>query len=249
MLATRIIPTVLSKNLALVKGQAFESDRVCGHALQASRIHGARGVDELILLDVAATPENREPDYAMVEALSEKCFIPLSVGGGIREMKHIKGLLNAGADKVVIGTAAIENPEFIRRAADHYGRQAICVAIDVKHGHVWSNCGRVPTVLQPENWAYACEQLGAGELMVTAIERDGTMQGYDIELIRKVSMTVSVPVIASGGAGSYEDFYKAIGAGASAVAAGALFQFTDATPQEAAIYLENRGVEVRNGNH
>lgn len=248
MLATRIIPTILSKNLKLVKGQGFESDRVCGHALQASRIHGARGVDELILLDVAATPENREPDYEMVAALSEKCFIPLAVGGGIRDMKHIKLLLAAGADKVVIGTAAIENPEFIRRASDHYGAQAICVAIDVKHGRVFSNCGKVPTTLKPEEWAFNCERLGAGEIIVTEIDRDGTMKGYDLELVRKTSMAVSIPIIASGGASGYEDFYQAIRAGASAVAAGALFQFTDSTPQEAANYLANRGIEVRNGH-
>lgn len=245
MLAHRIIPTILSKNLKLVKGQAFSSDRICGHALQASRIHSARGVDELILLDVAATPENREPDYAMVEALSEKCFIPLGVGGGIRTMKHIKSLLNAGADKVIIGTASIEDPEFIRRATDHYGSQAITIAVDVKHGRVFSNCGKVPTTLDPVEWANTCERLGAGEIMLTAIERDGTMAGYDIPLIQSVSQAVSIPVVASGGAGTYEHLYQAIHAGASAVAAASIFLFTDSTPAEAARFLQNRGLEVR----
>lgn len=245
MLAHRIIPTILSKNLKLVKGQAFSSDRVCGHALQASSIHSARGVDELILLDVAATPENREPDYAMVEALSDKCFIPLSVGGGIRTMKHIKSLLNAGADKVIIGTASIEDPEFIRRATDHYGSQAITIAVDVKHGRVFSNCGKVPTTLDPVEWAKTCEILGAGEIMLTAIERDGTMTGYDIQLIQSVSQTVSIPVVASGGAGTYEHLYQAIHAGASAVAAGAMWLFTDQTPIEAAQYLMNHKIEAR----
>lgn len=245
MLATRIIPTILTKNLRLVKGQGFASDRVCGHALQSSRIHSARGVDELILLDVAATPENREPDYAMVEALSDKCFIPLGVGGGIRTMQQIKSLLSAGADKVIIGTAAIEDPEFIRRAADHYGSQAITVAVDVKHGRVFSRCGKVPTTLDPVEWAKTCESLGAGEIMLTAIERDGTMWGYDLPLIRVVSQAVSVPVVASGGAGTYEHLYQAIHAGASAVAAGAMWLFTDSTPAEAAHYLMNNKIEVR----
>ncbi len=245
MLATRIIPTILSKNLKLVKGQGFASDRVCGHALQASRIHSARGVDELILLDVSATPENRDPDYEMVSELSHKCFIPLAVGGGIRDMKHIKYLLNSGADKVVIGTAAIENPEFIRRATDHYGSQAITIAIDVKHGRVFSNCGKVQTTLDPSEWAKTCETLGVGEIMLTAIERDGTMEGYDLPLIQSVSNSVSIPVIASGGAGNYEHFREAIHAGASAVAAGAMWMFTDRTPLAAAQYLKGAGIEAR----
>lgn len=245
MLAYRIIPTILSKNLKLVKGRAFASDRVCGHALQASRIHSVRGVDELILLDVSATPENREPDYAMVEALSDKCFIPLGVGGGIRTMKHIKSLLNAGADKVIIGTAAIENPEFIRRATEHYGSQAITIAVDVKQDRVFSNCGKVPTTLDPAGWAKTCETLGAGEIMLTAIERDGTMTGYDLPLIKSVSQAVSLPVVASGGAGTYEHLYQAIHAGASAVAAGAMWLFSDATPAEAAHYLMNHNIEAR----
>lgn len=244
-LAVRLIPTILSKNLKLVKGQGFASDRVCGHALQASRIHSARGVDELILLDISATPENREPDYKMVEELSDKCFIPLAVGGGIRDMKHIKYLLNSGADKVVIGTAAIENPEFIRRATDHYGSQAITIAIDVKHGRVFSNCGKVPTTMDPKEWAKTCESLGAGEVMLTAIERDGTMEGYDIPLIQSVANAISIPVIASGGAGNYEHFVQAIQSGASAVAAGAMWMFTDRTPLAAAQYLKHVGIEAR----
>ena len=160
-------------------------------------------------------------------------------------MKHIKSLLNAGADKVIIGTAAIENPEFIRRATDHYGSQAITIAIDVKHGRVFSNCGKVPTTLDPVDWAKTCEALGAGEIVLTAIERDGTMTGYDIPLIQSVSLAVSVPVVASGGAGTYEHLYQAIHAGASAVAAGAMWLFTDQVPSEAAQYLMNHKIEAR----
>ena len=245
MLAHRICPTILSKNLQLVKGQAFASDRVCGHALQSARIHSARGVDELILLDVTATPQQREPDYGMVEALSEKCFIPLTVGGGIRTMKQIKSLLNSGADKVIIGTASIEDPEFIRRATDHYGSQAITIAIDVRKGRVFSNCGKVATTLDPVDWACTCSSLGAGEIMLTAIERDGTMTGYDLPMIQAVSQAVSVPVVASGGAGTYEHLYEAIQAGASAVAAGAMWLFTDRTPLAAAQYLKGRNIEAR----
>lgn len=245
MLATRIVPTILADRLKLVKGVGFASDRVCGLALQASRIHGSRGVDEIVLLDVSATPEQREPDYAMVESLSESCFIPISVGGGIRTMEHIKRLLNSGADKVIIGTASIENPEFIRCAAKYYGSQAITVAVDVKDGRVRSNCGNIATTLDPVDWAKTCEMLGAGEILLTAIDRDGAMCGYDLHLIQSVSSAVSVPVVASGGAGSYEHFYQAIIAGASAVAAGALWMFTDCTPAAAAQYLNGRGIEAR----
>jgi len=245
MLAYRIIPTILSSNLKLVKGIAFASDRVCGHALQAARIHSTRGVDELILLDIMATPERREPDYAMVETLSANCFIPLSVGGGVRTMKHIKGLLNAGADKVIIGTAAIEDAQFLQRAAEHYGSQAITVAVDVRHDRVFSNCGKQVTTLHPVEWARTVEMLGAGEVMVTSIDRDGTMEGYDLSLIRDVSQAVSVPVVASGGAGNYEHFHEAILCGASAVAAGAMWMFTDRTPLAAAQYLKGVGIEAR----
>lgn len=245
MLATRIIPTILSSNLKLVKGKGFSSDRVIGHALHAARIHSLRGVDELALLDISATPERREPDYAMVEELSEQCFIPLGVGGGICNMKHIKELLNSGADKVIIGTAAIENPEFIRRAAEHYGSQAISVAIDVKNERVYSNCGRVPTTLNPMDWAKIVESLGAGEIILTDIDRDGTMIGYNLPIIRDVSSAVSIPVIASGGAGTYEHLREAVLAGASAVAAGAMWMFTDQTPIEAAGYLSSTGIEAR----
>ena len=245
VLSIRIIPTILSRDLHLVKGQKYDSSRVVGHALQAGRIHATRGVDELMILDVAATPDNRDPDYAMVKSLSEKCFIPITVGGGVRTMEHIKSLLDAGADKVMIGTAAVEDPKFIRKAADFYGSQAISVSIDVRAGRVYSNCGKVPTTLNPVVWAKTCVSMGAGEIMVTDIERDGMMTGYDLELIRSISQAVPIPVIASGGAGNYEHLYQAIQAGASAVGAGAMWLFTDQTPKEASAYLLSRGIEAR----
>jgi cyclase len=244
-LAKRVIPTVLNRGGNLVKGKCYLSDRVIGHSLQASRIFAMRGVDELILLDVSATPEGRAPDFKMVETLSDQCFMPLTVGGGIREMDHVKSLFDAGADKVAICTAAIENPRLVEKAATHYGSQAIVVAIDVKHARAWSNCGTVPTTLDPVTWAKSIERMGAGEILLNSIERDGTMQGYDVPLIRFISAAVSIPVIASGGAGSYEHMAEAIEAGASAVAAGAMFAFTNQTPRGAAQYLSQHGIEVR----
>jgi cyclase len=236
VLATRIIPTILSKNGQLVKGEAFKCDRVVGNALQASRIHAMRGVDEVMLLDVTATKEEREPDYEMVKKLSETMYTPLTVGGGVKTEHHVRELLNAGADKVCIGTAYLYNPELITELSSKFGRQCITVSMDVRDKE------RSPYVSIA---AEMLERAGAGEILLQSVDRDGTMEGYDIDLIKSVSEAVSIPVIASGGCSGYEDMYQAIQAGASAVAAGALFQFTDCTPKGAAKYLKAKGVEVR----
>jgi cyclase len=245
MLATRIIPTILSSQLKLVKGRGYASDRVVGHALQAGRIHSARGVDELMILDVSATPTNREPDYRMVEELTETCFTPVTIGGGIRTKEQVRKLLRAGADKVAICTAALDNPLIIREITDEFGSQALVVSIDVKDNMVWSNCGKTCRGIDPVRWARRVVNHGAGEIMLSSIDRDGTMVGYDIGLISDVANEVLVPVIASGGCGSYDDMVSAIRAGASAVASGAMFLFTDNTPQEAAHHLQSQGIEAR----
>lgn len=241
MLAYRIIPTVLCRGRELVKGRQFDSWRSVGLAMQAIQIHAARGVDELCLLDVAATAEGRGPDLELVRELSDFLFAPLSVGGGVRSVDDVKALLRAGADKVVIGTRY----ELIREAAEKVGNQAIVASIDVRQGCVYTRSGTSLCVNSPTYWARTLERLGAGEILLQSIDRDGTGQGYDLELIRAVSQAVAIPVIASGGAGSYAHMLEAIQAGASAVASGAMFQFEDTTPRGAAQYLASKGIEVR----
>ena len=229
-LAVRVIPTLLKRGAHLVKGKRFSADRVVGHVEQAARIHQARGVDELIILDVAATPEGRGPDFAAIEALTAKCFMPLTVGGGVRSITDIEDLLRAGADKVAIKT----NFEIACSAAPRFGCQALVGVLDV-----------IPPYNDAPGVARALEAMGYGELMLTSVDREGTMEGYNIELIKKVSDAVSIPVIAHGGCSGPEDMLRAIEAGASAVAAGALFQFTDWTPGSCAWWLHDHGVEVR----
>lgn len=257
MLAKRIIPTMLVRGRTLVKGERFDSWRSIGHALQAAKVHARRGVDELMILDIAATAEDRGPDLSMVRELSEGCFIPITVGGGVRSLDDIDALLRAGADKVCIGTAAYELPTLVPDAALRFGSQAIVVSVDVRH--VPLHGGREAKFVRTRNgtdmppgghssprlWADTLAQAGAGEILLSCVNRDGTMAGYDLDLIRKVAQAVSVPVIASGGCSGYGDMLDAFAAGADACAAGALFAFTDATPKGAAQYLREQGLEVR----
>lgn len=246
-LAHRIIPVVLARGRELVKGIAFDAWRSVGLAAQAVRIHQARGVDELVLLDITATSEARHPNLELVAELTETCFMPLAVGGGVRSLDDVRALLRVGADKVVIGTAALENPELVTEVAQAIGSQALVVAIDYyEHPHrVATRCGKHRLGWRPEAAAEAMANAGAGEILLTAIAREGRMEGYDIETILQVAAAVEIPVIAHGGAGCYEDMLQAVQAGASAIAAGAMFQFTDATPRGAAEYLAKRSIEVR----
>lgn len=245
MLATRIIPSVLCRGRLLVKGERFNSWRTVGMAAQAVRIHQQRGVDELCLLDIGATPENRGPDLKMVEELSECCFSPLAVGGGVRTAQHVRDLLNAGADKVVIGTAAWEVPNLVREVADLVGCQAIVVAVDVRDHRVVVRCGGQQIDLNPVDYARAAEKCGAGEILLTSVENEGRMVGYDLDLIAEVSRAVGIPVIAHGGCSGGDDMAAAVKAGASACAAGALFQFTDTTPRDCADALNGYGIPAR----
>lgn len=235
MLAKRIIPTLLYRHGNLVKGVMFDSTRIVGNVYQAAAIHQARGVDELIVLDVAASKEGRGPDIEAMRKLTEGCFMPITIGGGISTVEHVRQLIANGADKVVINTHA--NPTLIAEAADKFGSQAIVVSVD----------------LEPEiqrGWVIKVMvkdmiDAGAGEIMVGNPERDGTLSGYDIPLIRHICEISPVPVIATHGCGRYEHMLAAIKAGADAVAAGAMFQWTDATPRGAAEYLHEHGIEVR----
>lgn len=249
MLAKRVIPTMLCRGRTLVKGERFAGDRSIGHVLQAARVHARRQVDELLILDIAATAEGRGPDLDLVRELSKDCFIPITVGGGVKTLNDIDQLLRAGADKVAIGAAAYAGP-LVFQAAKRFGSQAIVCAIDAKRGRVVTHCGAKapPVSVKPEWWArflVGGGGAGAGEILLTAADRDGTMEGYDLMLVREVTQAVDVPVIASGGCSGYADMHAALAAGADAVAAGALFAFTDATPKGAAQYLQQQGWEMR----
>lgn len=232
MLAKRIIPTMLVRGRTLVKGERFNGWRSIGHAAQAARIHAARGVDELCILDIAATSEGRSPDLDLVRELSDGCFIPITVGGGVKTLHDIDALLRAGADKVCIGRAQ----HIIPAAADRFGKQAIVASLDYAHGK--------GTPWQAMT-AQGLEAFGAGEILLQAKDRDGLMCGYDLATIGAVSAAVGIPVIASGGCSGYPDMLAAFKAGADACAAGALFAFTDDTPKGAAQYLKAHGLEVR----
>jgi len=247
----RIMPTLLFKEVGLVKGVGFDSWRRVGSAMQAINVYNMRAVDELMFLDITATLEERPPDFDTVDDLADECFMPLAVGGGIRSVEDVRHLLQVGADKVVINTAALQNPELVQQVAQRFGSQCVVVSIDARRKsdgsyEVYTHSGTVPTGKAPTDWACAVERLGAGEILITSVERDGTMSGYDLELTRRVSEAVSVPVIASGGAGSYDDMAQVLNVGkASAVAAASILHFTPQTPLEAKRYLHDKGFKVR----
>jgi cyclase len=224
-LAKRVIPVLLKRGNSLVKGKQFNSARVVGHPLQAARIHATRGVDELMLLDIGCD----KPDFKTVERLTDTCFMPVTVGGGIKTLQDVRDLLNAGADKVAIHM----NPKLVAKIADKYGGQAVCAVIN------WCD-RRIPPM-----FAKRLEEIGAGEILLQSITRDGMMQGYDLDTLRYVTSRVNIPVIASCGCGSYEHMVEAIQTGASAVAAGAFFTFTNNTPKGASEYLAKHGIEAR----
>lgn len=245
------MPTLLFKNFGLVKGVRFDSWRPIGSVMQAIKVYNMREVDELVFLDISATREGRPPDFEIVDEIADECFIPLTVGGGVRSIDDVGRLLQVGADKVAINTAAIQTPDLIRLVADKYGSQCVVASIDAKklpncQYEVLTDSGTRATGKEPVTFAREIEALGAGEILLTSIDRDGTMTGYDIKLTRDVSDAVSIPVIASGGAGNYEHMASAILQGkASAVAAASIFHFTQQTPLEAKRFLRERGINIR----
>lgn len=250
MLKVRVMPTLLFKDVGLVKGVGFDSWRRVGSAMQAVKVYNMREVDELVFFDITATPQRRRPDFEQIEDLARECFMPMTVGGGVRTIEDIAELLAVGADKVAINTAAVETPELIGQGAERFGAQCIAVAIDVRRtGDGWeafTHCGRESTGLDPVEHARRAESLGAGEIILTSIDRDGTMQGYDVALVRRVAEAVRIPVVASGGAGSYADMAEVLeGSCAAAVAAASMYHFTEQTPREAKLYLRERGIRVR----
>lgn len=251
MLKVRVMPTLLFKDLGLVKGIRFDSWRRVGSVMQAVKVYNLREVDELVFLDISATLEGRSPDYSLIDEIADECFMPLTVGGGIQSVEHARRLLEVGADKVSINSAAAEAPSIIRLLADEFGSQCVVVSIDMKRDQgetytVFTHSGTVAKGEDAVAYAKEVENLGAGEILLTSIDRDGTMTGYDIEATRAVSEAVAIPVIASGGAGSYEDMVNVLVEGkASAVAAGSIFHFTEQTPLEAKRFLRRHGITVR----
>jgi cyclase len=251
VLKIRVIPTLLFKDFGLVKGVGFDSWRPVGSAMQAVKIYDLREVDELIFVDITAASENRPPDYGTVDELADECFMPMTVGGGVQTVDHATRLLQVGADKVALSTAAVETPELVGELACRFGSQCVVVSIDFKlvsdsRYEVFSHSGTRPTGLDPVAFARDMESKGAGEILLQSIDRDGTMEGYNVAVTRKVAGAVSIPVIASGGAGTYEHMAAVILEGrASAAAAASMFHFTQQTPLEAKHALAKQGIAVR----
>ena len=228
MLKTRVMPCLLLKDGRLVKTIKFKNPSYVGDPVNAIKIYNEKEVDELILLDITASIEGRRPPFELLPEITDECFMPLAYGGGIRDLEDMRKLFSLGIEKVAINSYAAENPRFVRKAADLFGSQSIVVSIDLKtsllgKSALYIKSGTIKMQYDPVSYAVQMEEMGAGELLLNSIDRDGTMAGYDLDFIRKISDAVSIPVIACGGAGHISDFGKAVKeAGASAVAAGSM---------------------------
>lgn len=226
----RVIPVLLLHDGGLVKSVKFRNYKYVGDPINAVKIFNDKEVDEIILLDISATAQNRKPDLTLIREIAGETFMPLAYGGGVHHLEEIKALIASGVEKVVLNASAIRNPDLIRQAADYVGSQSVVVSIDVRkniwgHYRVVTQNGRHKTKLDPVVFAKKMEDCGAGELFINAVDRDGTYKGYDLELIRSITQEVHIPVIACGGAANVTDFKKAVDCGASAVAAGSMFVF------------------------
>ena len=250
MLKNRIIPCLDVKNGRVVKGINFVDLQDAGDPVEQAKIYSDGGADEICFLDITASNENRDTIYDVVEKTSKKCFVPLTVGGGVRSIEDINKLLNCGADKVSINTAAVQNPEIIIESSKKFGSQCIVVAIDAKKNfdkwEIFTHGGRNNTGINAIEFAKKMEKNGAGELLVTSMDKDGTQDGYDIDLISKISSKINIPVIASGGVGSLDHFVDGIKIGkASAVLAASIFHYGKYSVKEAKEYLISKGIPVR----
>jgi cyclase len=251
VLKVRVIPTLLWKGFGLVKGVGFNSWRRVGTVLPALKVYNSRDVDELVLVDITASQEERAPDHEAIADFSDECFVPLTVGGGINDLRQIVELLRAGADKISINSAAFSTPELVDKAAMRFGAQCVVASIDAQRHDdgsysVFSHSGTRDTRKDPKSWAREVAARGAGEILLTSIDRDGTMQGYDLTLVQQITSCVDIPVIASGGAGNYQHMIEVIQqAGASAVAAASMFHFTEQTPAGAKQALRQAAIPVR----
>jgi cyclase len=246
-----VIPTLLWKQFGLVKGVGFDSWRRVGPVLPAVKVYNQREVDELIFLDILANLSSDDPDFQCIDDFGQDCFVPLTVGGGITRIEQVQKLLRAGADKVSLNTSAYDRPDLVTEIALRYGVQCVVASIDVRAnaGGGWmcfKHSGQNATGREVCEWARELENRGAGEILITSIERDGSLQGYDLALIESVVSAVNIPVIASGGAGNYQHMVDAVTkAGASAVAAASMFHYTEQTPAGAKAALAAAGVPVR----
>jgi cyclase len=250
MLAKRIIPCLDVKAGRVVKGVRFLELQDAGDPVEIARAYDREGADELCFLDITASHENRAIIFGVVARTAEQVFMPLTVGGGINTIEDIRKLLQAGADKVSINTGAVNRPEFVREAAERFGSQCIVVAIDAKrvndHWEVFTHGGRNPTGIDACVWAERVESYGAGEILLTSMDRDGTKNGYDLELTRAVSERVAIPVIASGGVGTLQDIHNGLTQGkASAALAASIFHFREYSIAQCKQYLHERGIPVR----
>jgi len=251
MLKVRVIPTLLWKNFGLVKGVGFDSWRRVGPVLPAIKVYNSRDVDELVLVDIMASQEGYDPDQDSVADFSEECAVPFTVGGGITNLSQIVSLLHAGADKISINTAAYSNSSLIAAAASRFGAQCIVASIDVRRFEdgsyrCFSHSATVDSDKDPLIWAKELADQGAGEILLTSIDRDGTMSGYDLEIVERIAYAVDIPVIASGGAGNYQHMIDVVKqAGASAVAAASIFHYTEQTPAEAKLVMKAAGIPIR----
>jgi cyclase len=250
MLAKRIIPCLDVDKGRVVKGVKFQNLRDAGDPVEVAKSYEEQSADELVFLDITASAEERKIMIEVVQRVAETIFIPFTVGGGVSSLEDIRRLLSAGADKVSINTAAVKNPQLIYESAKRFGSQCIVVAIDAKRSErgweVYIHGGRTPTGLDAVEWAKRVESLGAGEILLTSMDADGTKKGYDIELCRAVASAVSIPVIASGGAGTIEHFYEVFTkTNVDAALAASLFHFKEVSIPELKVYLKNKGVHVR----
>ena len=250
MLKNRIIPCLDVKNGRVVKGINFVDLKDAGDPVEQAKIYSDGGADENCFLDITASNENRDTIYDVVKDTSKKCFVPLTVGGGVRSIEDINKLLNCGADKVSINTAAVQNAEVVIESSKKFGSQCIVVAIDAKkNGEIWevfTHGGRNNTNINAIEFAKKMEECGAGELLITSMDRDGTQAGYDIDLMNKISSTINIPVIASGGVGNLDHLVDGIKLGkASAVLAASIFHYGKYSVKEAKQYLDSKGIPVR----
>jgi len=250
MLAKRIIPCMDVTDGRVVKGVNFVELRDAGDPVEIARRYDEQGADELTFLDITASSDNRGLIFHIIEEVASQVFIPLTVGGGVRAVEDVRNLLNAGADKVSINTAAVVNPQLVEDAASRFGSQCIVVAIDAKrvgdHWEVFTHGGRKPTGLNAVEWAKRMTALGAGEILLTSMDRDGTKSGFDLELTRAISDAVEVPIIASGGVGNLDHMVDGVKqGGADAVLAASIFHYGEYSVRQAKEYMAQHGIEVR----
>ena len=250
MLKNRIIPCLDVKNGRVVKGINFVDLKDAGDPVEQAKIYSDGGADEICFLDITASNENRSTIYEVVKKTSEKCFVPLTVGGGVRSIEDINKLLNCGADKVSINTAAVKNPKIVMESSLKFGSQCIVVAIDAKKEanswKIFTHGGRNKTDIDAIKFAKQMEEYGAGELLVTSMDRDGTQKGYDIDLMQKISETINIPVVASGGVGNLDHLAEGITKGkANAVLAASIFHYGKYSIKQAKEYLDSKGIPVR----